>query len=89
MIATELVNASNTGDISSQDNRMQNSIFIPTEFIQQRSSIAGKYDKSFCAAYVQFRINNVCKLFSGINNVPIATIHYTNIQNILPVISNG
>ena len=85
VIATELVNASSTDDISSHDFRMQNSIFIPTEFIQQRSSIAGKYDKVFCAAYSYSGVN----CFQGINNVPIATIHYTNIQNILPVISNG
>ena len=40
MIATELINASNTNDISFQY-RMQNSILIPAEFIQQRSFIAG------------------------------------------------
>ena len=44
MIATELINASNTNDISFRGYRKQNSILIPAEFIQQRSSIAGKYN---------------------------------------------
>ena len=39
VIATELVDASNTNDISF---KMQNSILIPAEFIQQRSSITGR-----------------------------------------------
>ena len=39
VITTKLVDASNTNDISF---KMQNSILIPAEFIQQRSSIAGR-----------------------------------------------
>ena len=42
VIATELVDASSTGDISSHDFGTNNSVFIPAQFIQQRSSIAGK-----------------------------------------------
>ena len=59
MIETELVNASSTDDILSNDFRMQNSILIPAEFIQQRSSIAGRYGK-FSVLLI---FSCVCKLF--------------------------
>ena len=49
VIATELVNASSTDDVSSYDFGMNNSVFISSDFIQQRSSIAGK---QLCSTYL-------------------------------------